>query len=167
MSYVYGCTITLLEATFFSSREISAFYQTEPLLGNILRSTRYGAISSRIGKVKNILAGVIFSDTELFSNLELTQAVFDLLRGEEDEPPFPIGASAVVDATRRATESLLARVVGQVTVLSADEVAGVVDEMIALYREEERIHGLLTATDKAYPQNQGESKEKKSKKGKK
>ncbi len=134
------------------------------VLGNILRSTRYGAISSRIGKVKNILAGVIFSDTELFSNLELTQAVFDLLRGEEDEPNFPIGAGAVVNATRRATESLLTRVVGQVTVLSADEVAELVNEMIALYREEERVSGLLVATDKGYPQNQGESKKKGKKK---
>lgn len=123
------------------------------VLGNILRSTRYGAISSRIGKVKNILAGVIFSDTELFSNLELTQAVFDLLRGEEDEPPFPIGAGAVVEAARQATETLLTRVVGQVTVLSADEVAELVNEMIALYREEERVKELLAATDKAYPQN--------------
>jgi len=31
------------------------------VLGNILRTTRYGAISSRIGKVKNVLAGVAFS----------------------------------------------------------------------------------------------------------
>ncbi len=136
------------------------------VLGNILRSTRYGAISSRIGKVKNILAGVIFSDTELFSNLELTQAVFDLLRGEEDEPTFPIGAGAVVEAAREATETLLGRVVGQVTALSADEVAELVNEMIALYREEERVSGLLAATDKAYPQNQGESKKKKGKKSK-
>lgn len=34
MPYIYRCTLTLLEATFFSSREISNFYQTEPYLGN-------------------------------------------------------------------------------------------------------------------------------------
>ncbi|HYN87170.1 MAG TPA: type I-D CRISPR-associated protein Cas5/Csc1 [Ardenticatenaceae bacterium] len=34
MAHLYRCTLTLLEATFFSSREISTFYQTEPLLGN-------------------------------------------------------------------------------------------------------------------------------------
>lgn len=33
--HIYRCDLTLLEATFFSSREVSAIYQTEPLLGNI------------------------------------------------------------------------------------------------------------------------------------
>ena len=33
--HIYRCELTLLEATFFSSREVSAIYQTEPLLGNI------------------------------------------------------------------------------------------------------------------------------------
>lgn len=32
--YIYRCTLTLMEATFFSSREVSSFYQTEPVLGN-------------------------------------------------------------------------------------------------------------------------------------
>ncbi len=33
--HIYRCKLTLLEATFFSSREVSATYQTEPVLGNI------------------------------------------------------------------------------------------------------------------------------------
>lgn len=32
--HIYTCTMQLLEHTFFSSREINAFYQTEPLIGN-------------------------------------------------------------------------------------------------------------------------------------
>lgn len=32
--YIYRCMLTLMEATFFSSREVSSFYQTEPVLGN-------------------------------------------------------------------------------------------------------------------------------------
>lgn len=31
---IYTCTLELLEHTFFSSREINAFFQTEPLIGN-------------------------------------------------------------------------------------------------------------------------------------
>jgi CRISPR-associated protein Csc1 len=34
MPYIYRCTLTLQEATFFSSREVSSFYQTEPFIGN-------------------------------------------------------------------------------------------------------------------------------------
>ena len=33
--HVYRCELALHEATFFSSREVSATYQTEPLIGNI------------------------------------------------------------------------------------------------------------------------------------
>ena len=43
------------------------------VLANVLRSRRYGAISSRLGKMRNTIVGAIFSDCELFSNLELTQ----------------------------------------------------------------------------------------------
>jgi CRISPR-associated protein Csc1 len=31
---IYRCDLTLMEATFFSSREVSDLYQTEPLIGN-------------------------------------------------------------------------------------------------------------------------------------
>ncbi|WP_129674526.1 type I-D CRISPR-associated protein Cas5/Csc1 [Candidatus Chloroploca sp. Khr17] len=34
MPHIYRCELTLLENTFFSSREISNFYQTEPFIGN-------------------------------------------------------------------------------------------------------------------------------------
>lgn len=34
MPHIYCCELTLLENTFFSSREISNFYQTEPFIGN-------------------------------------------------------------------------------------------------------------------------------------
>src|SRR3989440_7256617 len=53
------------------------------VIGNVLRSSRYGAISSRLGRVRNTLAAIVFSDTEIFSNLELTQHVYDLLKGDK------------------------------------------------------------------------------------
>lgn len=34
MPHIYRCELTLLESTFFSSREVSSFYQTEPFIGN-------------------------------------------------------------------------------------------------------------------------------------
>ena len=34
MTTIYRCDLTLLEPTFFSSREISNYYQTAPLIGN-------------------------------------------------------------------------------------------------------------------------------------
>jgi CRISPR-associated protein Csc1 len=40
--HIYRCELTLLEATFFSSREVSATYQTEPLVGNIALAYAFG-----------------------------------------------------------------------------------------------------------------------------
>lgn len=120
------------------------------VLGNVLRSSRYGAISSRIGKVKNVLAGVIFSDTEIFSNLELTQAVYDRLRNGAGEPDFPPALSTVTAAVQAASAELISRVVGQVIVLSADQASGMVDEITTLYRDGDAARALLQRTSKLY-----------------
>lgn len=113
------------------------------VLGNVLRTTRYGAISSRIGKVQNMLVGVAFSDCELFSNLELTQGVYDRLKGEEDELSFPIPAEDVIQSAREAVDELSERVVGNVAWMSPDEVAGLVDELVELYGNEKAIEAVL------------------------
>jgi CRISPR-associated protein Csc1 len=44
--HIYRCELTLMEATFFSSREISATYQTEPLIGNIALAYAFGFCQS-------------------------------------------------------------------------------------------------------------------------
>lgn len=44
--YIYECKITLHENTFFSSREINNFYQTEPLLGNYALAYAFGFVHS-------------------------------------------------------------------------------------------------------------------------
>lgn len=44
--YIYRCELTLLEATFFSSREVSNTYYTEPLLGNIALAYAFGLCQS-------------------------------------------------------------------------------------------------------------------------
>lgn len=113
------------------------------VLGNVLRTARYGAISSRIGKVKNVLAGVAFSDCELFSNLELTQAVYDRMRDGEDELPFPVEAGELIQELRGAAQALSERVIGDVTWMTPDEVEGVVDDLIELYSDEARVAAVL------------------------
>src|SRR2546430_4798820 len=53
------------------------------VLNNILRTRRYGAQNTRTGTVQNIVTSIIFADGEIFSNLELTQAVYDHLPVEQ------------------------------------------------------------------------------------
>ena len=121
------------------------------VIGNILRSSRYGAISSRLGRVRNTLAAMIFSDTELFSNLELTQYVYDILKGSDQELPFPLSDQVVLDAVHKASNELLKRVVGRVPVVVRDAVLEqVIDETIALYRDNEQLRALLQEVEKGY-----------------
>ena len=120
------------------------------VLGNILRSSRYGAISSRIGKIQNELLGVVFSDCELFSNLELTQMTYDLLRDDGHEPDFPLTPAQVRAAAQQASAALMRRVVGQTTVLRAAEVSQLVEEMIALYADEAAVNELLRRAGSGY-----------------
>ena len=47
------------------------------VLGNILRTTRYGKEGTRQGFVRNHILAIAFSDVELFANLEFTQALYD------------------------------------------------------------------------------------------
>src|SRR6266480_3793174 len=58
------------------------------VLGNILKTTRYGAESNREGFIRNHVLGIYFSDVELFSNLELTQRYYDAI-AEAEEDTFP------------------------------------------------------------------------------
>ncbi len=47
------------------------------VLGNVLRTTRYGKEGSRQGFVRNHVLGIAFSDVELFANLEFAQGLYD------------------------------------------------------------------------------------------
>jgi CRISPR-associated protein Csc2 len=120
------------------------------ILGNVLRSARYGAISSRIGKVQNDLLGVVFSDCELFSNLELTQATYDLLRVDGSDLDFPLGKETVNAAVQQAAAALKSRVVGQTTLLDREELARLHQEMIDLYCDETAVAQLLQQTSAIY-----------------
>ena len=124
------------------------------VIGNILRSSRYGAISSRLGRVQNTLAAIIFSDTEIFSNLELTQAVYDNLLGCKGELDFPLLDKNVKKAVEDATNTLLNRLVSRTPMVVRDEaLQGILDETISLYRDSENVKSFLSEIEKGYPSN--------------
>ncbi len=145
------------------------------VLGNILRSTRYGAISSKTGRIKNTIAGVIFSDVEIFSTLELIQKVHDILTGKvtndelsegreqkaedkkkdaakteaEAELQFPLDDAAVSEAINKATAILLKKVIGRNPVaLSREEINTLEQEVQTLYQQPE---DFLKQVAAAYP----------------
>lgn len=66
--------------------------------GNILLTSRYGAVSSRVGRMENQILGVFGGIAELPSSLELVQGVYDKLiaDGKPLEHPFNTEALAAV-----------------------------------------------------------------------
>jgi CRISPR-associated protein Csc2 len=123
-------------------------------LGNLLRSTRYGAVSSRQGRVKNRLAALVFTDCEIFSTLELTQRVYDYLylkKPEDSDLDFPLWDVDVMKSTWEATQILLAAVPGlEPTVLGLDESSQVERAIGQIYRSRERVEQLLALTEQGY-----------------
>jgi CRISPR-associated protein Csc2 len=121
------------------------------VLGNILRSTRYGAVSSRQGRMKNRLAAMVFTDCEIFSTLELTQHLYDHLKPEDSDLDFPLRDADVMKATWEATQALLAAVPGlEPVVLGAEEAAQVEQTIGMIYRARERVDRLMALIEQGY-----------------
>jgi CRISPR-associated protein Csc2 len=124
------------------------------VIGNILRSHRYGAISSRLGRVRNTLAALIFSDTEIFSNLELTQQVYYLLPSTGPDLDFPLADRDVEQAVEKATNMLLERVVGRTPlVVRGAELGGILTQTVALYRDNNEVKAFLQEIEQGYSAN--------------
>ncbi|MCC3407541.1 MAG: type I-D CRISPR-associated protein Cas7/Csc2 [Microcoleus sp. PH2017_10_PVI_O_A] len=69
-------------------------------LGNILLTTRYGAVSSRVGRMDNQILGVFGGIAELPSSLELVQGVYDKLKAKNTAIEHPFKTQYLVDATQ-------------------------------------------------------------------
>ena len=118
------------------------------VIANVLRSRRYGAISSRLGKMRNRLVGAIFSDCELFSNLELTQTVYDQLG--PDYRKFPLNEQQVKSEVLTAVDNLSREVIGNLKILSDTEVTDLIDEIQQTFASPEKVKSLLGDISQLY-----------------
>lgn len=123
------------------------------VIGNIMRSERYGAISSRIGKVQNKIVGVVFSDCELFSNLELTQHVYDQLKPQDKaELPFPLDDARVEQAVVASIDGLITSVFSQKPIiLTGETLQKELQSVAELYYEQQEFVAALSTLTENYP----------------
>lgn len=70
------------------------------VVGNILLTTRYGAVSSRVGRMDNQILAVFGGIAELPSSLELVQGVYDYLVAKNTNIEHPLNTNALVSATK-------------------------------------------------------------------
>lgn len=114
------------------------------VLGNILRTTRYGKESSRQGYVRNHVLAIAFSDVELFANLEFTQAFYDAfvdagmdLAGDSLAlPHFEKNALQII-------QQLTTETAGRLTLVTGEELEAILGEVRALNRDEDRLAAFL------------------------
>lgn len=79
------------------------------VLNNVMRTERYGATTTRGGTVQNHVVAIILSDGEIFSNLSLTQHLYDALPTTYRQSGDPLPLSVVREAVDGVIDGLLAQ----------------------------------------------------------
>ncbi len=133
------------------------------VLGNLLRTRRYGAQESRTGTMKNHLVGIAFCDGEIFSNLHFTQALYDALKGDINAPISDI----LIKANSVTKELLNSEPVRKTNLVFDADLEELVGEVNAIYQNENSLKEVITALSeqtKSYASTFGALK-KKGKKG--
>ncbi|HEY9697679.1 MAG TPA: type I-D CRISPR-associated protein Cas7/Csc2 [Trichocoleus sp.] len=109
------------------------------VLGNLLRTRRYGAQESRTGVMTNYIIGIVFGDGEIFSNLHFTQALYDTLQGDLSLPIDNLRdiAANVVQA-QLDQEPILIR-----NVIFGEMLEALLSEVIQIYQDATRAQDVL------------------------
>ncbi|MEI6065672.1 MAG: type I-D CRISPR-associated protein Cas7/Csc2, partial [Pseudanabaena sp. ELA748] len=131
------------------------------VFNNILRTRHYGAQTTRTGRVRNELIGVVFADGEITSNLQWTQAIYDLIPTDVLQSIDPLSEDIIFGNTEhqeigKAEEAILT-LLNDEPIVHQDFIganfAALLKEVKALTTSEEGIKSILQKADdeaKAY-----------------
>ena len=140
------------------------------VFNNILRTRHYGAQTTRTGRVRNELIGVIFADGEIVSNLRWTQAIYDLLKQENKLDSFePLNEDDVIPVATTAMQNIMADEFIVHHDFLGEEFTPLLAEMKSLIATETGIVSILQQADseaKAYAEKHISNKSKKGSKAK-
>ncbi len=115
------------------------------VLNNILRTRHYGAQTTRTGRVRNELIGVIFADGEIVSNLRWTQKIYDLMaERNEIQPPDPLNEDRVRVAAEDAISELMSEECIPHTDVMGDDLDALLSEVKAITSDEVQLKAMLT-----------------------
>jgi CRISPR-associated protein Csc2 len=79
------------------------------VLNNVLNTRRYGAQTTRTGRVQNHVLGIVLADGELFSNLRFTQRLYDALHTSNAiNPPHPVDEQTALEQAATLIPTLIA-----------------------------------------------------------
>lgn len=131
------------------------------ILGNLLRTERYGAQETRTGRMHNHLIGVVFSNGEIFSNLRFTQGMYDVLRAGEHTADL-LERGAALSAALKTYQTLIDQEpVTHDTAFIGPEADALRAEVTKLYSDKQQSGDLLQTLDtttRAYAKQYGAGK---------
>jgi CRISPR-associated protein Csc2 len=133
-------------------------------LGNLLLTTRYGAVSSRVGRMENQILGVFGGISELPSSLELVQGVYDRLLQNNTALEHPLNTNALLEATQSVINTWTNKR-GISMQLSSEELDALIDDIDRHWSLDEQ-ETFLKRLDESY-QPYREIKQQSTKKGRK
>jgi CRISPR-associated protein Csc2 len=114
------------------------------VLGNILRTTRYGKESTRQGYIRNHVLAIAFSDVELFANLEFTQAFYDaFVKAGMDLASDSLALPNFQKYTPQIIQQLTDEIAGRMTLVTGEELGAILGEVRELNRDEDRLAAFL------------------------
>ncbi|MGA7932495.1 MAG: type I-D CRISPR-associated protein Cas7/Csc2, partial [Kovacikia sp.] len=118
------------------------------VFNNILRTRHYGAQTTRTGRVRNELIGVVFADGEIVSNLRWTQAIYDQMKSDNTlKSPDPLDENNVVAAAEHTILELLTKEFIVHTDFIGTQFTPLVTEVKSLTSSEEGIKRALQNAD--------------------
>jgi CRISPR-associated protein Csc2 len=124
------------------------------VLGNLLRTRRYGAQESRTGTMSNHIIGIVLCDSEIFSNLHFTQALYDGLK-----PDFHAPIADIIKKAIEVTNNLLNNEpVRKNQVIMGSQLMDLLTEVSAIYQDESQLKSTISTLyqqTKAYAETFG------------
>jgi len=115
------------------------------VLGNVLRTTRYGKEGTRQGFLRNHVLAIAFSDVELFANLEITQAFYDAFAADK-EIDMAGGSLALAHFQKHADaiiKGLTGDIAGRLTLVTGKELEAILGDVRKLNQDETRLAQFL------------------------
>jgi CRISPR-associated protein Csc2 len=124
------------------------------VLGNLLRTRRYGAQESRTGTMSNHIIGIVLCDGEIFSNLHFTQALYDGLK-----PDFHAPIADIIKKAIEVTNNLLNNEpVRKNQVIMGSQLTDLLTEVSTIYQDESQLKSTISTLyqqTKAYAETFG------------
>jgi len=118
------------------------------IVGNILLTSRYGAVSSRVGRMENQILGIFGGIAELPSSLELVQAIYDEFTANSKPLEHPLDNGELIDAAQTVIASWTHRR-GVSLQLTNEELAAAIADVDRHWSDAER-EAFLKRLDASY-----------------